>query len=283
MKRILIFILFVTAVFSSCNYVDYDRNLPVQETKAAEGEFILKAGVVSGSWQYVQKDVATIITLVARDGYTISDVHWVIEDSVYDGLTITHLFKTIRDVTIQATATLGDGSKLTADFTVSVVRDMSPYDPINIFVVGGDYLPFDEGFHFEGQTRWKVIVLFSKERLKNTAFGYGYWGSFDDYNPSFDITTWGAVKQVIGSANDFIIKDGLPTPATDGVGKYVAAHMQLLPREYQIYAGDFLDTDKMLFAYGDFTGSRYIKTSSANFWMIRFRLNIDGTITPLGD
>ena len=282
MKKILIFIMFVMTALSGCNYVDYDSDLPLTR-QAEEGELMLKAGIITRNWQYVQKDVTTIITLVARDGYAITDIHWAIEDSIYNGLTITHVFKTIRDVTVHATATLGDGSKLTADFTVSVVKDMTPYDPIKVFVVGGDYLPYDEGFHFEGQTRWKVIILFSKERLKNTAFGYGYWGSFDDYNPSFDITTWGAVKEVSGSANNFIIKDGLPTPATDGVGKYVAAHMQLLPREYQVYAGDFLDSGKALFAYGDFTGSQFIKTSSANFWMIRFRLNVDGTITPLGD
>jgi hypothetical protein len=276
---------FVGAVFSSCNYVDLDSNLPdLSLTRQAEdGELILKAGVISSSWQYVQKDVPTIITLVARDGYAITDIHWAIEDSVYNGLTIAHVFKTVRDVTIHATATLGDGNKLTADFTVSVVKDMSPYEPIKIFVIEGDYLPFNEGFQFEGQTRWKVLMLFSKERMKNTAFGYGYWGSFDDYNPSFDMETWGPVVPISSSANNFIIKDGLPSMLTGEVGKYFAAHLQLLPREYRMFAGDFLDKDKMLFAYGDFTGSQYIKTSSANFWMIRFRLNVDGSITPLGD
>lgn len=287
MKKVL-FIMFVAAIFSSCDYVDVDSNLetnlPIKEAKADDGALILKAGIISGNNQYVQKGVTTIITLVARDGYAISGIHWVIEDSIYDGLTITHVFNASSDVTIHATATLGDGSKLTDDFTVSVVKDMSPYEPIKVFVVGGDYLPLNEGFQFEGQTRWKVLILFSKERMKNTGFGYGYRGSFNDYNPSFDVANWGAVVPIIGNGINFVIKDGLPTPAATGeVGKYFAAHLQLLPREYQMFVGDFLDADKLLFDYGDFTGSQFIKTSSANFWLIRFRLNIDGTITPLGD
>jgi hypothetical protein len=272
----------MAAIFSSCNYVDYDPGI-VPVRAAAEGELTLKAGIMVNNWQYVQKDVQTIITLVARDGYAVTNIDWAIEDSVYTGLTITHVFKTLRDVTIHATATLGDGSKLTADFTVTTVKDMSPYEPIRVLVIGGDYLPFNEGFQFEGQTRWKVLMLFSKERVKNTTFGYGYWGSFDDYNPSFDMETWGPVIQITTDAENYVIKDGLPSQATGEVGKYFAVHLQLLPREYRMYAGTFQDKDKMLFAYGDFAGSEFIKTSSANLWLIRFRLNVDGTITPLGD
>lgn len=283
MKKLIWLLIFASAIFSACNYIDYDPNNLPETRQAEEGELVLKAGLISGRWQYVQVNVPTIITLVARDGYLVTDIDWAIEDSVYTGLTITHIFKTIRDVTIRATATLGDGTKLKADFTVSAVRDMSPYEPIRMFVIGGDYLPFDEGFQFEGQTRWKIVMLFSKERMKNSGFGYGYWGSFDDYNPSFNVETWGPVIPVSDNAANYVIENNLPIPATGETSKYFAVHLQLLPREYQMYAGAFQDQEKMLFSYGDFTGSQFIKTSSANFWLIRFRLNVDGTITPLGN
>jgi hypothetical protein len=275
MKKLYYLLILMAISFASCDYVEFDPNGQI-ETGAQESQLRLKGALISGGNLYVQQDVSTSVSLISVNvNNPINSATWTIEGTEYTGTNITHKFATKGDVSVVVTATFQSGSTESRNFTVKVVKDMSPYDPIKVYITGSYTVSSGT---WTGYTRYNVIILVSKERLANKT-AYGYSGNFNDDAPS----VWLAgVKVPLLDAN-YIIQNNLPASAGSDIGKYFAIKRDLLARDYALAPGEFEKADGTgNFLWADWSGSTYV-TASKSVGIIEFRINPNSTITPLGD
>ncbi|MFA6417100.1 MAG: hypothetical protein WCW61_02805 [Patescibacteria group bacterium] len=275
MKKLRMFVLMLAVALTACNYVDFDPEGQI-ETGAQESQLKLKGALISGGNIYVQQDVSAGVTLESTNAANpLNSATWTIEGNSYTGLNITHKFSTMGDVAVVVTATFQSGATESRNFTVKVVRDMSPYDPVKVYITGSYTVSSGT---WTGYTRYNTIILLSKERFANKTV-YGYSGNFNDDNLSLWLT---AAKVPILDAN-YIIQNGLPASAGSDVGKYIAIKRDLLARNYSLAVGEFEKSDGSgNFAWADWSGSTFV-TASKNVGIIEFKVNPNSTITPLGD
>ncbi len=276
MKKVVVLMMMAAfmAAFMACERIDFDEN--GQAATSGESQLILKAGIISGSETYVQKDVNTGIVLTSKNvNNPVTEASWTIENQDYVGLNITHKFLVLGTVQIVVTAKFQDKTTETRNFSVKVIQDISPYDPILFFV--GQAAKIANG-KWVTYNRWPVTILVSKERLANKTM-YGYSGSFNDDAPS----VWFSGIKIPNTEANYIVENGLPKQVTGDVGKYVAIKLDLLERDYAMAVGEFEKADGSgVFMWADWSGSKTV-TASKNVGMIEFRMNSNGTITPLGD
>ncbi|HZJ41230.1 MAG TPA: hypothetical protein VFD16_03130 [Candidatus Saccharimonadales bacterium] len=275
MKKIIFFAMFLAALFSACNFVEFDPDGQI-ETDAEKSQLMLKGALLSDGNLYVQQDVSTSFSLVSTNSNNpLTDASWTIEGTGYTGLNITHIFSTIGDITVQVTATFQSGTTEVRDFTLNGVKDMSIYDPVKIYITGSYVVPSGT---WAGQTRYNTIILISKERFANKT-AYGYSGNFNDDNPSL----WLSGVKIAALDINYIILNGLPTSVGSDIGKYVAIKRELLAKDYAVAPGEFEKADGTgNFLWIDLSGSTFV-TASKNVGIIEFRINSNSTITPLGD
>jgi len=267
-------ILLATA-FAGCEYVEFDETAQ-NETGAEKSQLMLKGALISGDKIYVQKDVVTSVQLVSTNtNNPLTSATWTIENTNYNGLNVSHKFSNLGDVVVHVVATFQSGTTETRDFTLTVTKDMSAYDPVKVYVTGSSII---SGGTWNGYTRYAVIMLISKERATNKTM-YGYSGNFNDDNQA----NWLAGVKVPTIEANYIIVNGVPTQVTNDIGKYFAIKLNLIAREYQGAVGEFEKSDGTgSFSWLDLSGSAYVKASE-NIGIFKFRMNSNGTITPLGD
>ncbi len=264
----------MTALFSACEFVEFDEN--GQQVTEGQSNLMLKSGSLAGGVIHVQKDVNTSITIMSINANNpVTEVAWTIEGQNYTGLSITHKFASLGNVTVAVSAKFQNNTTENKDFTLKVVKDMSPYDPIKIFV--GTPTRIATG-KWAGYDRWPVTILLSKERLANKT-AYGYSGSFNDDTPA----VWFAGVKVPTGDTNFIIENNLPVSVTNDVGKYIAVKRELIARDYDMAVGEFEKSDGTgIFMWGDWSGSAYVKAVE-NVGIIKFSMKSNGSIVPLGD
>jgi hypothetical protein len=275
MKKLKFFVVLLVALLAACNYVDFDPEGQI-ETGAKESQLKLKGALISNGNQYVQQDVSTGVSLISTNAANpLVSATWTIEGNNYTGLNITHKFSSLGDVSVVVTATFQNGSTESRSFTVKVVKDMSPYDPVKIYITGSYTVTTGT---WTGYTRYNVVILVSKERLANKT-SYGYSGNFNDDAPS----VWLAGVKVPALDANYIIQNNLPASAGSDIGKYVAIKRDLLARDYSLAPGEFEKTDGTgNFLWADWSGSAFV-TATKSVGIIEFRVNPNSTITPLGD
>jgi hypothetical protein len=276
MKKLKFFIvLFAAVLFTACDYVAFDENGQI-ETGAKESQLQLKGALLSGGSLYVQQGVSTSVTLVSTNAANpLSSATWTIEGTAYTGLNITNKFANLGDVSVVVTATFQSGATESRNFTVKVVKDMTTYDPVKVYITGSYTVTTGT---WTGYTRYNVVILVSKERLVNKT-SYGYSGNFNDDAQS----VWLAGVKVPALDANYIIQNNLPASAGSDIGKYVAIKRDLLARDYALAPGEFEKADGTgNFLWADWSGSAFV-TASKSVGIIEFRVNPNSTITPLGD
>lgn len=275
MKNLILVFLFIAAVFTGCNYVDFDPTGQI-ETGAQESQLKLKGALISEGNLYVQQGVSTSVTLVSTNvANPLVSATWTIEGVSYSGLNITHKFVAMGDVSVAVTATFQSGATESRSFTVKSVKDMTTFDPVKIYITGSYMVTTGT---WTGYTRYNTVILVSKERLVNKT-AYGYSGNFNDDAQS----VWIAGAKVSTIDINYIIQNNLPVSAGADIGKYVAIKRDLLARDYALAPGEFEKADGTgNFLWADWSGSAFV-TASKSVGIIEFRINPNSTITPLGD
>jgi hypothetical protein len=250
------FLFFWGVLFSllSCEYVEFNPPITDEELEI-ESNLILKSAQGFNSnlgTIYIQQGIGTGLKVEGKSSPVIS-ASWVIEESNYEGIQVSHKFTTLGEVGLEVTAEFENGTSETRTFIVYCVVDISGADPVKVFT------------YDNSDGTWRVLFLFSKERVKYATDNNYYYNGL--------VTDW-AKKTVPENFNYIIDKNGNPQ-ITDDVGKYIGIKVILSARGlYNIALIHSYDN------WTDLSGSAFIRSDNPGLAWFWFE---GGEVIPQGD
>lgn len=257
MKKLkMYFVLLMVALFSACNYVDFEAPVTPEGVVEGESQMVLKSATGFSSivgTVYVQKDVVNGLKVENKAGLQVTSAKWTIESSTYEGGQVFHKFNALGEISITIDVTYADATKETRTFKVQSVVDMSTADPVRCFTTANT------------DGTWNVLFLFSKERVKYaTSTEFAYNGT---------VTNWLQAAVPTADKNYIVGTDGKPQATTD-VGKYIG--VKIILKDKGIYNICLIHSGKN---WADFSGSKFIRSDNPGLCWFSFD---GGVVVPNG-